>query len=168
MQSADEDVSPEDLRTQSFLSENANAFSPDIDSLQCDETVIKILGKKNYIWFIIDSETRFVLGFHLSSHRDYSQAFRLFHSVKNYGKPNSTVSDRYSAYKVPAKAIFGVKHIRVASFRDDISNNVMEAFNKQFKYCCKTRYGFNSFQSANSMIVIFVFFYNFIRPHIYY
>lgn len=149
MQSADEGVSPEDLRTQSFLSENVNAVSPDIDSLkssaQSDETVIKILGKKNYIWFIIDSETRFVLGFHLSSHRDYSQAFRLFHSVKNYGKPNSIVSDRYSAYKVPAKAIFGVKHIRVASFRDDISNNVMETFNKQFKYCHKTRYGFNSF-----------------------
>ena len=53
----------------------------------------------------------------------------------------------------------------VASFKDDISNNVIEAFNKQFKYWYKTRYGFNSFESANSMIMMFVFFYNFIRPH---
>ena len=82
-----------------------------------------------------------------------------------YGKPNAIVTDRYSAYKVPTKAIFGVPHIRVASFKDDISNNVIEAFNKQFKYWYKTRYGFNSFESANSMIMMFVFFFNFIRPH---
>ena len=54
---------------------------------------------------------------------------------------------------------------RVASLKDDISNNVIEAFNKQFKYWYKTRYGFNSFESANSMIMMFVFFFNFIRPH---
>lgn len=137
----------------------------DSDEWHADETVIKILGKKYYIWFIIDSETRFVLGFHLSPHRDSPQAFSLFDSVKQHGKPNAIVTDRYSAYKVPTKAIFGVPHIRVASFKDDISNNVIEAFNKQFKYWYKTRYGFNSFESANSMIMMFVFFFNFIRPH---
>lgn len=56
-------------------------------------------------------------------------------------------------------------NIRVESFKDDISNNIIEAFNKQFKYRHKTRYGFNSFESANSMIMMFVFFYSFIRPH---
>lgn len=141
------------------------AMNFDSDEWHADETVVKILGKKYYIWFIIDSETRFVLGFHLSPHRDSPQAFSLFNSVKQYGKPNAIVTDRYSAYKVPTKSIFGVKHIRVASFKDDISNNVIEAFNKQFKYWYKTRYGFNSFESANSMIMMFVFFYNFIRPH---
>ena len=134
-------------------------------SLRLDETVVKIKGVKHYIWFIIDSETRFVLGFHLSPHRDSPQAFSLFDSVKDYGKPNAIVSDRYSAYKVPTKSVFDVTHIRVASFKDDISNNVIEAFNKQFKYWYKIRYGFNSFESANSMIMMFVFFYNFIRPH---
>ena len=100
----------------------------DSDEWHADETVVKILGKKYYIWFIIDSETRFVLGFHLSPHRDSPQAFSLFDSVKQHGKPNAIVTDRYSAYKVPIKAIFGVPHIRVASFKDDISNNVIEAF----------------------------------------
>lgn len=40
------------------------------DEWHADETVIKINGIKYYIWFIVDSETRFVLGFHLSPHRD--------------------------------------------------------------------------------------------------
>ena len=135
------------------------------DEWHADETLVKIKGVKHYIRFIIDSETRFILGFHLSPHRDSPQAFPLFDSVNDYGKPDSILSDRYSACKVPTKAIFGVKHIRVASFKDDISNNVIETFNKQFKYWYKTRYGFNSFESANSMIMMFVFFYNFIRPH---
>ena len=81
-----------------------------------DETVVKIAGVKHYIWFIIDSETRFVIGFHLSPHRDSPQAVSLFSEAVKLGKPSAIVSDRYSAYKVPVKSIFdGAKHIRVQS-----------------------------------------------------
>ena len=51
-----------------------------------DETVVKIKGIKHYILFIIDGETRFVLGFHLSPHRDSLQSFSLFESVKRLGE----------------------------------------------------------------------------------
>lgn len=47
-------------------------FIPLID-LNSDETVVKIASIKFYIWFIIDSETRFVIGFHLSTHSDSPQ-----------------------------------------------------------------------------------------------
>lgn len=135
------------------------------DEWHTDETVVKIEGVKHYIWFIVDSETRFVLGFHLSPHRDSSQAFTLLNSVKDMGKPSAIVSDRYSAYKLPVKTVLNVKHIRVESFKDDISNNLIECFNKQFKAWYKTKQGFNSFESANNLISMFVFFFNFVRPH---
>ena len=64
------------------------------DEWHADETVVKINGKKHYIWFIIDSETRFVLGFHLSPYRDSSQAHSLFSYVAPMGNPQSIVSDR--------------------------------------------------------------------------
>ncbi len=136
------------------------------DEWHADETVIKINGKKHYIWFIIDSETRFVLGFHLSPHRDSPQAHALFNHVKPLGDPNAIVSDRYKAYNIPAKCFFpDAKHIRVQSFKDDISNNLIESFNNRFKAWYKTKRGFNSFDSANATISVFVFFFNFIRPH---
>ncbi|MDG2774573.1 IS6 family transposase [Vibrio parahaemolyticus] len=137
------------------------------DEWHADETVVKIAGKKYYIWFVIDSETRFVLGFHLSTYRDSEQAFTIFNSVKNLGTVNSIVSDRYSAYKMPIKSVLGenVKHIRVESFKDDISNNLIESFHHQFKAWYKTKQGFNSYDSANNLISMFVFFYNFVRPH---
>jgi transposase-like protein len=117
-----------------------------------DETVVKIAGEKYYIWFIIDSETRFILGFHLSPYRNSKQAFVLLNSVKGLGTPSAIVSDRYSAYKVPVKSLFddNVKYIRVESFKDDISNNLIESFHHQFKAWYKTKQGFSSFESANS------------------
>lgn len=51
---------------------------------------------------------------------------------------DAVVSDRYSAYNIPVKSVFhGARHIRVQSFKDDVSNNLIECFNKQFKACTK-------------------------------
>jgi transposase-like protein len=136
------------------------------DEWHTDETVVKVGGVKHYLWFVVDSETRFIIGFHLSPHRDSPQAFSVLNEAAAHGKPDAIVSDRYSAYKVPVKSLFdGVMHIRVESFKDDISNNLLECFNKQFKAWYTTNPGFSSFCSANNLISVFVFFFNFVRPH---
>ena len=136
------------------------------DEWHADETVVKVSGQKHYLWFVVDSETRFIVGFHLSPHRDSTQAFCVLNESAKLGKPKAIVSDRYAAYKVPVKSVFTeARHIRVESFKDDISNNLIECFNKQFKAWYKTKQGFSSFSSANNLISIFVFFFNFVRPH---
>ena len=135
------------------------------DEWHADETVVKINGVKHFLWFIIDAETRFVLGFHLSPFRSSPQAFSLLHStISLTGKPGALVTDRYAAYKAPANS-FGFRHIRVKSFKDDISNNLIEAFHKQFKSWYKAKQGFRSFDSANNLISMFIYFFNFVRPH---
>ena len=136
------------------------------DEWHTDETVVKINGVTHYLWFVVDAETRFVVAFHLSPQRDSPQAFSVLNEAAKRGKPRAIVSDRYSAYNVPVKSIFNSsKHIRVESFKDDISNNLIECFNKQFKAWYKTKQGFCSFDSANNLISMFLFFFNFVRPH---
>lgn len=135
------------------------------DEWHADETYIKIAGVNHYLWFVVDSETRFVIGFHLSPRRDSPQAVSVLSEAAKHGKPSALVSDRYNAYKVPVKAVLGVEHIRVQSFQDDVSNNLIECFNKQFKAWYKTKQGFSSFACANNLIATFVFFFNFVRPH---
>ena len=81
------------------------------------------------------------------------------------GTPRTIVSDRYFAYQMPVKTLHGGQHIRVESFHDDITNNLIECFNKQFKAWYKTKQSFSSFASANNLISMFIFFYNFVRPH---
>ena len=73
---------------------------------------------------------------------------------------------RYWSYDVPVKALFpSSRHIKVQSFKDDISNNIIESFNDTFKSWYRPKRGFGSFKSANNLIATFIFFYNFIRPH---
>lgn len=136
------------------------------DEWHIDETVVKINGIKHWIWFTIDSETRFIVSYHLSPSRASEQAFSNLNFSKFFGSPRSVVSDGLPSYKKAVKSIFpDSKHIVVQSFKDDISNNLIESFNKTFKSWYKSKLGFNSFESANSLISMFVFFYNFVRPH---
>lgn len=148
----------------------ADKFKPSLnlhsDEWHADETVVKINGKKYYLWVLIDAETRFVINFHLSPYRDSEQAFILFNQAKSFGKPYSIVSDRLPSYITPASTCFkNTKHIQVNSFKDDISNNLIESFNDTFKSWYKPKKGFNSFSSCNNLISVFIYFYNFIRPH---
>lgn len=136
------------------------------DEWHIDETVIKVNGQKFWVWFVIDSETRFIISFHISQLRsEENAAITLFNASKS-GKPSSIVSDRLPGYNISVKSAFpDLKHIKVQSFADDITNNLIESFNKTFKSWYKSKLGFKSFNSANNMIFMFVYFYNFIIPH---
>lgn len=84
----------------------------------------------------------------------------MFNDAKNI------VTDRLPSYNVPIKSTFkNTFHIKVQSFRDDISNNIIESFNKTFKSWYKGLKGFKLFDSANNLISMFIFYYNFLRPH---
>lgn len=62
------------------------------DEWHMDETVVKVAGKKHYLWLIVDSETRFVIGFHLSPHRDSPQAFSLLLAMASRMRLSLTVT----------------------------------------------------------------------------
>lgn len=146
----------------------SNLNFSDSDEWHCDETYVNINGQNHYLWFVLDSETRFILDFNLSPSRGSDSA----HSVladcsKKFGSPRSSiVSDRYSAYIQPVSLFFkNARHIRVEDFHDCISNNLIESFHGQFKAWYKPKRGFNNFECANRLISMYVFFYNFLRPH---
>ncbi len=90
---------------QNIAIELIPALNFNSDEWHADETVVKIQSKKYDLWLVLDSETRFVLGFHLSPHRDSPQAFTILKAVKSIGTPQAIVSDRYCAYRVPVKTL---------------------------------------------------------------
>lgn len=138
----------------------------DSDEWHADETIIKIKGQKYYLWICIDSETRFITSWNLNISREAECAFSLFKNAKSFGVPNSIVTDGLPSYREPIKQTFeDSKHIVVKSFMDDITNNLIESFNKTFKAWYKKTKGFKSFESANNLISNFIFYYNFIRKH---
>ena len=143
-----------------------NLYLGDSDEWHADETVVKINAQKYYLWICIDSETRFITAWNLNKSREAECAFSLFKQAKRFGKPNSIVTDGLPSYREPVKNTFEKStHIVVKDFDDDISNNLIESFNKTFKSWYKKTKGFKSFESANSLISNFIFYYNFIKSH---
>ncbi|MDK0814401.1 IS6 family transposase [Clostridium perfringens] len=153
-----------------YFKEKANIFNAQLDlnsdDWHADETVVFISGKKYYLWLAIDSETRFVLAFHLTQARDSDAAFILMNQAKSMGKPNNFITDRLPSYNEAVKTVLNEStHIPVPPMSSDTNNNLIESFNKTFKAWYKTKKGFNSFEKANNLIYMFIFHYNFIRPH---
>lgn len=143
-----------------------NLYLGDSDEWHADETVVKINGQKHYLWVCIDSETRFVTSWNLNKSRGAECAFSLFKRAKIFGAPKSIVTDGLPSYIEPVKNTFKCSsHIVVKDFTDDISNNLIESFNKTFKSWYKKIKGFKSYDSANSLISNFIFYYNFIKAH---
>ena len=136
------------------------------DDWHADETVVFINGVKHYLWLVIDSETRFIISFHLSRYRNESSAFSLINEAKKYGSPSNLITDRWPAYnEAIATLLPETKHVPVKPMSSDINNNLIESFNKTFKAWYKSKKGFNSFEKANNLIFMFIFHYNFIRIH---
>ena len=136
------------------------------DDWHADETVVFINGEKYYLWLAIDSETRFILAFHLTKSRSSDSAYTLINEAKTYGEPTNFITDRLPSYNEAAATVLtNTKHIPVEPMSSDTNNNLIESFNKTFKAWYKTKKGFNSFEKANNLIFLFIFHYNFIRPH---
>lgn len=137
------------------------------DEWHVDETVIKIAGKRYYIWTLLDSETRYVIDWYLTTSREATSAFHLFSKVKEkHGSAPTIVSDRLPSYNQATKVVFeNSKHLKVQSWYDETTNNLIESFFKRFKHFYKTSHGFKRKEIVESLLQGFFFFYNYILPH---
>lgn len=149
-----------------------------------DETYIKIRQKRAYVWFIMDAKSRAIVGFEVSLKRSLAPAIdvmgQAFASIKVLPKDFIFVADGFSVYPLAA-AYFNEQH----EFEQDISVTVVkgikgddkeeknarqykqmiERLNRTFKSFYRDSTGYPSLKSAESNVVLFVAYYNFIRPH---
>ncbi|XAM51371.1 IS6 family transposase ISCbo1 [Terrisporobacter vanillatitrophus] len=103
------------------------------DEWHADETVVRIASKKHYLWIFIDSETRLIASWNLNQSRGSECAFSLFKKAKTLVSPKSIVTDGLPSYIEPIKNTFkNSTNIVVEDFDDDISNNLIESFNKTY------------------------------------
>lgn len=104
------------------------------DDWHADETVVFINGERYYLWLAIDSETRFVLAFHLTKSRSEDSAFTLINQAKQFGNSSNFITDRLPSYnQAAAKLLNESKHVPVDPMSSDISNNLIESLNKTKK-----------------------------------
>ena len=129
-----------------FFKQKADKFKAKLDlqsdDWHADETVVFINGEKYYLWLVIDSETRFILAFHLTKSRSSDSAYTLINEAKTCGEPTYFITDRLPSYNEAAATVLpNTKHVPVAPMSSDTSNNLIESFNKTFKAWYKAKKG---------------------------
>lgn len=135
----------------------------------CDETVLKVAGKKVWFYDIIDLKTRFLLASHLSSKRYLGDArIVLTRAAKKAGKkPTVVVTDSLPSYPQAIGDVFGcyTRHIKFKGITVEPNNNILERFHGTLKSRTKIMRGLKSMESAKLFTDGWLIFYNFMRPH---
>ena len=151
------------------------------DTIAADETYIKILGKTNYIFFFFDAIKKIVTSYRVYSKRDSISAIKASYStLSKYDKlPESlkVISDGNPIYNVAVEywcqngLPFKLYQVIGLTNQDDISREyrsekqIIERFNRTLKYYYRPKGGFSSLDNANSYMVLFATYNNFLRTN---
>ena len=154
------------------------------NTFTADETYIKIRGVKAFIWFIMDTAKRSIIGYRISSDRDVGaciMAMRMaFRHFKKLPEGFRFIADGYSAYILAAQQFlhefgqafqFNVTRVIGLTNDDAVSakyrpfKQMIERLNRTYKASYRPTNGFDNIDGANYDLALWVAYYNFLRPH---
>lgn len=154
------------------------------DRWHIDETVINVNGRNEYLWNVLDGESRFLLATHISHDRSLANTRAPLRKAKNAteDRPVDILSDGMPAYPVAIGKELGRKatgmddpkhvsggrfnpHKRVPSIRAGESNNKIERFHGTEKERTKVMRAFDNLQGASGIAEGFRVHYNLVREH---
>lgn len=152
--------------------------------MAADETYISVNGKWHYTWFGIDSKTHAICSFNLSDNRGMEPALALLCGA--FGKPENNIGKNYdiitdgnpsygcaiqaynqslSSPSVRGFKVIGLQNLDEESREYRPFKQLVERLNRTYKFHTRPRSGFKSLEGATALTVLFVGFYNFMRPH---
>jgi len=150
-----------------------------------DETYIKIRGVKAYVWFIMDSVSRSIIGYRVSDNRSVGPcilAMRMaFEKIGNrLPEGFRFIADGYSAYPLAAQQFFhefgermkfditqviGLTNDDAVTTEFRPFKQLIERLNRTYKVTYRHTNGYNNPDGANYDLTLWVAYYNFLRPH---
>lgn len=141
--------------------------------LHVDEMKVNVNGQLDWLWNLMDSDTRFWLSSMISQGREIEDAQRVFQDTKQklQAMPITVTHDGLQSYGEAFKREFYTNtaprtiDVRSVSIRDRGLNNRMERLNQTFRDRNKTQRGLDSAGSAQAMSDGIRIAYNFTRPH---
>lgn len=151
------------------------------DTIAADETYIKILGKTAYIFFYFDATKKIVTSYRVYDKRDSFSSIKAAYStlIKYDNLPQSlkVISDGNPIYNVAVQywtehgLPFKLYQVIGLTNQDDTSKEyrsekqIIERFNRTLKYYYRPKGGFTSLDNANSYMVLFATYNNFLRSN---
>jgi len=151
------------------------------DSFCGDETYLKIKGKWQYLFFFFDAVKKIILSYRISPNRDTLSAIKALDDVLKKmdsipddlsfvvdGNPIYVLAQHFFAQN---GIYFDINQVIGLTNKDKVSKEhrplkqIVERLNRTFKREYKTKYGFKSSAGSESFTILFVAYFNFLRPH---
>jgi transposase-like protein len=148
----------------------ADGYKPNVGGKWvADETVIRINGKKYWLFDVLDSRTRFLLATHLSTVRTIEDVQALMRQAyQRAGRlPTIILTDGLNSYVEGIRLTFGdkVKHVQTKPFTEGTNTNLIERMQGTIKGRTKVMRGLKKLESAKLILNGFLVNYNYFRPH---
>lgn len=130
--------------------------------LHMDHTELCIGGEKAYFWGVLCPVTRLIVGWHLSTSKEFENAKKVLRNAKQRFpvtyEPKEMVTDGEQSFPRAIWEVFdhSVKHYRYKGFRDKKNNNTIETLWNFTNFIPH----FRSFESAKMYFEIWVCVYN--------
>ena len=146
-----------------------------------DETYLKVNGKWQYLFFFFDAVKKIILSYRISPERDALAAIKALDdtlikiddlpedlSFVVDGNPIYLLAQHYFAERgvnFDIKQVIGLTNNDAVSAEYRPLKQIVERLNRTFKREYKTKYGFNSSAGSETFTILFVAYFNFLRPH---
>lgn len=158
-----------------IMKDYIESLVPDVSGIwHSDEMTVNINGELQWIWNVMDNETRFWLASKITEQRQTVDARNVLAEARNIAKvrPLAVVTDGLHAYERAIRKEFRTmkkprtEHIRVPNIRNRSNNNMVERLNGTVRERNKVMRGLKDKETASTIMDGQRIYYNFIRPHI--
>jgi len=149
-------------------------FKPQVGGfMHVDETKVNINGKLDWLWNLMDADTRFWVSSLITKGRSTEDARAIFQDAKTKlpYRPIAVIHDGLASYNDAFKKEFYQNkgrqtfEMRSVSIREKGKNNRVERLHNTLKDRTKTQRALDNDESAQVMIDALRIAYNFTRPH---
>ncbi len=136
-----------------------------------EELYLKVKRNTNYLFALMDDETRFWIAQQVSDNRNTSDIQPLFMEGKQISgkKPNILISDGAPNFHVAYKKEFftlkspRTKHIKEITLQGEVHNNKMERLNGEVRDREKVMHGLK--KQDTKILTGYQIYHNYVRPH---
>jgi transposase-like protein len=162
---------------------NLKFKGPIDDESAGDETYIKIAGKNNYVFLFISSKKLSITSYHVADNRETLPATIAMNEAIRTAEPDQKLTlitdgnpsypsglmflneNRNQDHKINLKQVIGLQNLDETSTEFRPFKQIIERFNRTFKYHVRASTGFKSTNGAVALTTLIVTHYNFLRPH---
>jgi transposase-like protein len=163
-----------------IIKEYVDSIAPEFVSAEVwgvDEMMLNVrktekMGKGFYdwVWTVIDPQTRFIIASEVSKRREIADAKRIIQSGKDKtkAKPNYVITDSLNSYQKAIRQELDARktaHIRTKSLSDGFANRPIERYHNEIREITKTRRGLGNDKSAQNFVDAYRMYHNFVRSH---